>query len=93
MPVTAPAATNGIRLVWDLIAVGCNVFNSPRKAPPANLGCKAFSFTTFGLQGYHDYFSDLTHHSFDILPIAIIKKAYFAEISQRSEGAQNHQET
>ena len=32
MPVTAPAATKGIRQVGDLIAVGCTLFNSPQKA-------------------------------------------------------------
>ena len=39
------------------------------------------------LSRYHDYFSDGTRRGPCILPIAIIKKAYFAVMSLRSEAA------
>src|ERR1700691_1809130 len=70
MPVTAPAATNGIRPICDLMAVVCTLFDSPWKA----LSSRA------QLRRYHDYFSDHAPQSLDILPLAIIK-AYFEEMS------------
>ena len=62
MPVTAPAATNGIRLVGGLVAVGCTLFNSPLETLPSEVGNRVFFVRVFRaprlLQRYHYYFSD-----------------------------------
>jgi hypothetical protein len=65
MPVTAPAATKGIRPVGDLMVVVCTLSRfSTLKVP-----C---------IQRYHDY-RVMTRNSLGILPIAIIKEVYFVE--------------
>jgi len=66
MPVTAPAATKGIRPVGDLMVVVCTLSRfSTLKVP-----C---------IQRYHDYLGDDTRNSLGILPIVIIKEVYFVE--------------
>ena len=66
MPVTAPAATKGIRLVGNLMVVVCTLSRfSTLKVP-----C---------IQRYHDYLGDDTRNSLGIQPIAIMKEVYFLE--------------
>ena len=66
MPVTAPAATKGIRPVGDLMVVVCTL----SRFSTLKVRC---------IQRYHDYLGDNTRNSLGILAIAIIKEVYFVE--------------